>query len=204
MVLDAGAGAAPYKALVAHANYESADFEMFDQPYAKSTYVCDLKEIPVEDARYDYVLFNQVLEHVPYPALVLKELHRVMKPGGRLIYTAPLFYEEHGQPYDFYRYTSFGIRVLFEDAGFSIERLDWLEGYFGTVGYQMNSMGNCIPRRPSTIAKGLVGILLCPVMVMLKAQMRLLSVLFHWLEVRSKFTSAGYPKNYVAIVVKQH
>src|SRR5687768_15401983 len=77
MVLDAGAGAAPYKPLLSHALYESADFELFDQPYAKSTYVCDLKEIPVEDGRYDFVLFNQVLEHVPYPAAVLKELYRV-------------------------------------------------------------------------------------------------------------------------------
>jgi hypothetical protein len=63
-------------------------------------------------------------------------------------------------------------------------------------------MGSYLPRRPSTIAKGVTGILLSPIMVVLKAQMRWMSVLFHWLEVRSKFTNAGYPKNYVAIVVK--
>ena len=92
MVLDAGAGEAPYKSLLAHAVYESADFEKIDKLYAETTYVCDLKEIPVGDQRYDFVLFNQVMEHLPEPAAVLRELYRVMKPGGRLIYTAPFFF----------------------------------------------------------------------------------------------------------------
>ncbi len=199
-VLDAGAGEAPYKVLLKHANYESADFEMVDKVYARSTYVCDLKEIPVEDRRYDFVLFNQVMEHLPDPRSVLLELFRVMKPGARLLYTAPLFYEEHEQPYDFYRYTSFGIHHMFSGTGFIVEKIDWLEGYYGTIGYQMNRMHAYMPRRPSLIAKGLLGWLLSPVMILVKIQMGVLSILFHWLEIKSKYTRAGYPKNYVAIV----
>lgn len=202
MVLDAGAGSAPYKHLVSHANYESADFEMVDKAYAKSTYVCDLRNIPVEEGRYDFVLFNQVMEHLPDPRSVLNELFRVMKPGGRLIYSGPLFYEEHEQPYDFFRYTSFGVNLLFKEAGFIIQRLDWLEGYFGTVAYQMNRMGQFLPARPSSIAGGLTGLILCPFMLLLKGQMLALSLVFHWLETRTKFTARGYPKNYVAVVVK--
>jgi ubiquinone/menaquinone biosynthesis C-methylase UbiE len=75
-VLDAGAGSAPYKSLFEHAHYESADFEQVDKPYAKSTYVCDLKKIPVEDERFSYVVFNQVMEHLPEPDLVLAELNK--------------------------------------------------------------------------------------------------------------------------------
>jgi SAM-dependent methyltransferase len=200
LVLDAGAGEAPYKHLLQHANYESADFELVDKPYAKSTYVCDLKSIPVEDARYDYIFFNQVMEHLPQPHLVLKELFRVLKPGGKLIYTAPLFYEEHEQPYDFYRYTQFGVKFLFNEAGFSFQRLDWMDGYYATVGYQLNTISRYLPARPGQIASGGLGLLLAPVFMVLRLQLAALSILFHWLEMKNKITTHGYPKNYVAIL----
>src|SRR5262245_29656324 len=125
LVLDAGAGDAPYKPLLAHTRYESADFELVDKRYARSTYVCDLSHIPVEDSRFDAILFNQVMEHLPEPKLAIRELARVLKPGGRMIFTAPLFFEEHEQPYDFYRYTQFAVRYLFTEAGLRVDRLDW-------------------------------------------------------------------------------
>ena len=124
LVLDAGAGTAPYKSLFAHARYESADFEQVNKPYAHQTYTCDLSAIPVEDSRFDAVIFNQVMEHLPEPRAVLCELHRALRPGGRLIFSAPLFYEEHEKPYDFYRYTQFGVRYLFTQAGF--ESSGWI------------------------------------------------------------------------------
>lgn len=200
MVLDAGAGIAPYRGLFTHTRYESADFEMVDKAYGRSTYVCDLKAIPVEDARFDYIVFNQVMEHLPDPKAVLTELYRVLKPRGRMIYSGPLFYEEHEQPYDYYRYTQFGVRYLMEGVGFNVDRLDWLEGYFGTVGYQLNRMGRCLPLNPRRLAPGLAGYALAPVILGLSAVFRASSILFHYMEKHSKFTERGYPKNYVAIV----
>lgn len=202
-VLDAGAGTAPYRPLFGHAQYETADFEMVDKAYTPSTYVCDLKSIPVEDARFDYIVFNQVMEHLPEPRLVLAELHRILKVGGRIIYTGPLFYEEHEQPYDFYRYTQFGLKHLFGSAGFAIERLDWLEGYFSTVGYQLHGMGRGLPHRPQALGGGLAGVLLSPWMVLWKLQCLLAAVLFHRLEKRVKFQARGYPKNYVVVARKE-
>ncbi len=202
LVLDAGSGDAPYKPLFKHARYESADFEKVDKRYAPPTYVCDLKSIPVEDCRFDFIIFNQVMEHLPEPRLVLAELFRVLKPDGRMIYTGPFFYEEHEQPYDFYRYTQFGLRYLLNSAGFLIERLDWMEGYFGTVGYQLNSMAKYLPGRPREIAKGAKGFLLAPLMFLLKSLFGVLSVVFHRAELKWKFQKRGYPKNYVAHVCK--
>ncbi len=198
-VLDAGSGRSPYRELFRHACYESADFQKVDKTATGSTYTCDLASIPVEDGRFDCVVFNQVMEHLPEPKQVLAELRRVLRTGGRMIYTGPLFYEEHEQPYDFYRYTQFGLRHLFGAAGFSIERLDWLEGYFGTVGYQLNGMARHLPWKPSS---GLVGLGLVPVMAVLKAVFAASSVLFHWLETRVKWSARGYPKNYVVIAIK--
>src|SRR5687767_8907264 len=187
LVLDAGAGDAPYKKLFSHTRYATADFEKVDQEqYAKTTYVCELAKIPVEDSRFDAIVFNQVMEHLPEPKLVLAELYRVLKPGGRMIYTAPLFYEEHEQPYDFYRYTQFAVRYLFEGAGFRIDRLDWLEGFYSTVAYQMNRTARFLPVRPSAVAPGVLGFVLSPLMLLLRVQMAALTLLFHWLEMRQK------------------
>src|ERR1700758_5630838 len=95
LVLDAGAGHGPYRVHFTHTQYEAADFEQVPgKTYSGNHYVCDLESIPVEDDRYDLVFLSQVLEHLPQPARVLTELHRVLKPGGRLWASAPLFYEE--------------------------------------------------------------------------------------------------------------
>jgi SAM-dependent methyltransferase len=137
LVLDAGAGEQPYRHHFLHCRYEAADFEAVKKRYATSTYVCDLARIPVEDGRFDAVVFSQVMEHLPDPLAVLKELHRVLKPGGVLFYSGPLWFEEHEKPYDFYRYTSFALRHLFEASAFQIEDLRWLEGYLATATKQL-------------------------------------------------------------------
>lgn len=201
--MDAGAGQAPYAPLFAHARYETADFEKLEKDYAESTYVCDLADIPVEDGRFDAVVFNQVMEHLPDPASVLSELHRVLKPGGRMIYTGPLFYEEHETPYDYFRYTRYGLRHLFSEAGFTIERLDWLEGYLGTVAYQLNRIGRNLPVSPADLGGGLAGLALAPVALFTRLSAAVLAPLFHRAEVRAKYTRRGYPKNYVAILRKE-
>jgi ubiquinone/menaquinone biosynthesis C-methylase UbiE len=202
LVLDAGAGSSPYKPLFAHTQYESADFERVTKSYAPQTYTCDLAAIPVEDDRFDAVVFNQVMEHLPEPYLVLRELYRVLKPGGSMIYSAPLFYEEHEQPYDFYRYTQFGVRHLFQKAGFELERLDWLEGYFGTLGYQCTSAARMLPRHPRRFGGGAVGVLAAAAATILRPAFGLVGAGLQRLEMRHKHTATGYPKNYVVIARK--
>jgi ubiquinone/menaquinone biosynthesis C-methylase UbiE len=44
-----------------------------------------LTAIPVPDSTYDLVLCTQVMEHVPDPLGVLREFHRVLKPGGQAL-----------------------------------------------------------------------------------------------------------------------
>lgn len=202
LILDAGAGDSPYKDLFKHAHYESADFQKINKPYAPSTYVCDLKKIPVENCRFDYIIFNQVMEHLPEPQLVLAELYRVLKVGGRIMYTGPLFFEEHEQPYDYYRYTQFGLRYLFNKTGFIIEQLYWLEGYFGTVGYQLNCMVSYLPSRPRHFNKRFIGYCLSPIIAILKIVFRSCSLFFNLLEVHIKYDLQGYPKNYVLLASK--
>lgn len=154
LVLDAGAGNCPYRKHFSNARYESADFGQVDKAYGDITYRCDLSTIPVEDNRYDMVCLIQVLEHLPEPGKVLAEMFRVLKPGKALWLSAPLYYEEHETPYDFYRYTQFGFRYQLEQVGFKVERIEWLEGYLGTLSYQCLMAGRALPLDPASYGDG--------------------------------------------------
>lgn len=200
VVLDAGAGHQPYRHQFVHCQYESADFEAVKKPYAQSTYVCDLAQIPVEDGRFDAVVFSQVMEHLPDPLAVLMELHRVLKPGGVLFYSGPLWFEEHEKPYDFYRYTRFALRHMFEKSAFQIEDLRWLEGYLGSVTMQLKTMIKRLPYSPRAYGGGVAGILIFLLALAFRPVARLLAYSFAHADRQFRYTERGYPINYLAIV----
>lgn len=202
LVLDAGAGEQPYYDIFSRFRYESADFEQVEKEYAPSTYVCDLSDIPVEDGRFDRVILNQVLEHLPEPKKVLRELNRVLKPGGKILCTCPLFFPEHEQPYDFYRYTQFAHRYLFSEAGFEIERLEWMEGYFGTIATQLQQMRWHIPGKPRYYTGHWYTLAAYPVALGLKFGAHFMTGVFSRLDMAVKVTDRGYPKNYAVIARK--
>jgi SAM-dependent methyltransferase len=202
-VLDAGAGRAPYRDLFAHAQYETADFlAVKGKKYAQPDYVCDLASIPVEDGRFDHVLLTQVLEHLPDPATVLAELHRVLKPGGTLWLTAPLFYAEHEKPYDYFRYTQFGLRHLLERAGFTVDEVEWMEGYLGTLSYQARVMSRALPASRADYGGGARGLVLAlGAKAARRAGARAADGLAA-LDLRHKFVAKGLPKNYQVIATR--
>ena len=200
LVLDAGAGKQPYRNYFAHCRYETADFERVDKRYVPSTYVCDLSKIPVADDRYDAVVFSQVMEHLPDPLAVLIELHRVLKPGGTLFYSGPFWYEEHEQPYDFYRYTQFALRHLFDEAAFEVEDLRWLEGYLATATRQLKRMARALPLSLSAYGGGLASVPILILVLLFKPFAQLLALCFAHADSRTRYTKRGYPINYLAIV----
>jgi SAM-dependent methyltransferase len=95
--------------------------------------IYDGKKIPFPDGEFDYVFSTEVMEHVPEPKDFLKEAYRVLKPGGVLIMTVPFMLPLHEEPYDFYRYTKYGLKYLLDTAGFSSHTIRVFSEYFGVI-----------------------------------------------------------------------
>jgi ubiquinone/menaquinone biosynthesis C-methylase UbiE len=124
-VLDVGAGSAPYRSLFAHCEYKTHDFgqlkgeQLRHGAYAPIDVVSEASSIPVPDGSFDAVLCTEVLEHVPDPIAVVRELARIIAPKGRLILTAPLGSGIHQEPYHFYGgYTPYWYEKFLREAGF--------------------------------------------------------------------------------------
>lgn len=118
-LLDAGAGKLPHRYLVKpfHVEYKSLDFK---PTHPELDYVADVQAMPISDKTFDSAMCFEVLEHVPNPEKGLRELYRVLKPGGTLVFSVPHFLYLHNEPYDFYRYTKYGIRELATRVGFEV------------------------------------------------------------------------------------
>jgi len=143
-VLDVGAGSAPYRNLFAHCEYKTHDFakleseQLLDKSgYSGIDYVSDILSIPVRDASFDAILCTEVLEHVPRPIDATHELARILKPGGKLILTAPLGSGLHQEPFHFYGgYTPHWYKKFLPEAGFENIVVEPSGGFFKHYGQE--------------------------------------------------------------------
>jgi len=131
-VLDAGAGECPFKPLFAHARYIGVDNCVGNESwnYSKLALISDLFHIGLRPNSVHHVLCNDVLEHVPDPAGLIVSLYQVLKPGGNLFLSAPQGWGQHQNPHDYFRFTSHALRMLFERAGFEVQCIRPLGGFF--------------------------------------------------------------------------
>jgi len=95
-------------------------------------------QIPEKNDSFNCILSTAVLEHLEEPQKALTEAFRVLKPGGYAIYTAPLFWHIHEAPRDFFRYTSYGLKHLFKNAGFEIIEIKAMSGFWNTFITEFN------------------------------------------------------------------
>jgi len=130
-LVDLGCGQAPlygaYKSYV-------ADSTCVDWPNSAhgNEYIdveCDLAQrLPFENETFDTVVLSDVLEHVPEPEALWKEMGRILVRGGRVLLNVPFFYWLHETPHDYYRYTEYALRRFAEREGFKVLVLQPLGG----------------------------------------------------------------------------
>ena len=120
--LDVGCGDRPYEGLFAPGQYLGVDVERSGRPLSmkQPDRFYDGKVLPYATDSFDLVMSTQVLEHVRDPLALLTEMARVCKPGGEIVVSLPFVYQEHEEPFDFFRFTSFGIAELLGRVGLHI------------------------------------------------------------------------------------
>lgn len=126
-VLDFGCGSMEYKKILKNVNtYSGLDIEGADKNgfFAEDVIYYDGVHIPFEEDTFDSVISIEVFEHVEFLDDVLRELNRVMKQGKTLFFTVPMFFPGHLEPYDYRRFTKYGIKKKLELAGFAVEKIE--------------------------------------------------------------------------------
>ncbi len=135
-LVDIGCGRKPYKDLFAPyvAEYIGIDHEGTTHDRANIDRFGTAYEIPADNSEFDSALCTAVLEHLEEPEFALRECYRVLKPGGVAIYTVPFIWHLHEEPRDFFRYSKYGLKYLFEKVGFEVIEIKALSGFWVTFG----------------------------------------------------------------------
>jgi SAM-dependent methyltransferase len=135
-LIDIGCGTKPYKTLCASYVSKHIGVDHEDTLHDKSN--IDLFgtafNIPEEDDSFDCALCTAVLEHLEEPEKALRECFRILKVGGIAIYSVPFIWHLHEEPRDYYRFSKYGLKYLFEKVGFEIMELKALSGFWVTFG----------------------------------------------------------------------
>jgi SAM-dependent methyltransferase len=131
-VLDAGAGEGQYAHYFSRQRYCAIDLAVGDAAwdYSRLSAVADLTALPFANGTFAAAVHLVTIEHLREPACALAEIARTLAPGGRLLVAAPLEWEVHQAPHDYFRYTRYGLAYLLEKAGLEVVELRASGGYF--------------------------------------------------------------------------
>jgi SAM-dependent methyltransferase len=132
VILDAGAGEARHRAYFKKGRYIALDTGCGDSAwdYSRLDICGDLESIPLLDTSVDCILCMVVLEHTRKPRQVLLEFARVLRPNGTLVMVVPFLWEEHQIPHDYFRFTRYGVRTLFESSPLRLDLVSPIGGFF--------------------------------------------------------------------------
>lgn len=119
-VLDVGCGNKPYEEIFTDKSKTYTGCDVVQSDKHKVDVICPATELKFEDNSFETVFSTQVIEHVSDPFKMLSEINRVLKVNGCLILSAPFSWELHEEPYDFYRYTKYGLLAMLEQSGFQV------------------------------------------------------------------------------------
>jgi len=135
ILLDYGCGGQPYRELFSRfvTQYIGADVAPAEGIKLDLLFRAG-EPLDLPDHSVDTILSSQVLEHVPDPHIYLSECKRLLRPAGRLIISVPMQFRQHEKPYDFLRFTRFGLENLLQREGLQVLDLRPCGGAYALLG----------------------------------------------------------------------
>ena len=160
---DLGCGEAPYKEyfLQYADSYIGIDWTK-TQHNSKADIVSDLNQkIELDDEVADTIVSISVMEHLCEPQVFLNESCRILKKDGTMILQVPWQWWIHEAPHDYFRYTPYGLRYMFEKAGFKDIQIEAQTGFFTTWLTKINYFTARFIRGPKPL-RWLIKVVLVP------------------------------------------
>ena len=155
-LLDIGCGKMPYRKHILENSavnlYTGVDIEdalVYDKAI-KPDLRWDGRSIPLANNTYQTVIATEVLEHCFEPEIVLKEINRVLKPGGVFFFTVPFLWNLHEVPNDAYRYTPFSLERLLLNSGFTNIQIFSMGGWHASMAQMLGLWVRRAPMKSRT------------------------------------------------------
>jgi SAM-dependent methyltransferase len=190
-LLDLGCGHVPYLEIYSGLVEENVCLD-WENSFHKSPFL-DLtanlnSPIPLPDDSFDTVLVTDVLEHISEPHLLVREIGRLLRNNGKAIIGVPFLYWLHEEPFDYHRYTGYGLKHLCEQAGLQVVSQ---ETYGGAPEVLMDTLGKTLTFVPGFSALVRPYFWLC-----------LLVERLHLIRKVSKATASALPLGYCVVAQK--
>lgn len=150
ILYDLGCGEAPYRRFfLKHTDqYIGVDWSGSNND-TNAIVLADLnKTLPFKSGVADTVVSLSVIEHLHEPQNMLNEAFRILKPNGWMILQVPWQWQIHEAPYDFFRYTPYGLHHLFQKAGFVDITVEPQAGFFTMMTLKINYFSLRLIRGP--------------------------------------------------------
>ncbi len=138
--LDLGCGNKPYETIYNSLTKRQTGCDAIQSDKNRVEVICLATDLKFESNNFDSILCTQVMEHVYDHNRMMKEIFRVLKPGGHIVLTVPFAWELHEEPYDFFRFTPHALKELFTEAGLQIDYIKPNGGMWAAIYQLRNNM----------------------------------------------------------------
>ncbi|HWE26104.1 MAG TPA: methyltransferase domain-containing protein [Myxococcales bacterium] len=157
--LDLGSASSPYRRLLAARGYSARTLDV--GPGAD--FIGTAEDTGLPEASFDLVICTQVLEHCADPWKAMREMHRILRPGGHVVVSAPHVWFFHPHPTDHWRFTQQGLAHLVASAGFVVRQLRSQGGTVLAAAQVANFLAYGVLRRAGAPLYAIVNLLAKPV-----------------------------------------